>query len=95
MRSITVDINGVDYTARIMAHDEDWQAAALRAVQRRFGRSAAVWRWTIDSRQVDRAGNTVRVGYKGTVVGKENPRRYGGGHPILAEARLWLPAGRA
>lgn len=57
MRTIAVDINGTDYRARILNHEDNWEPAALRAVQKRFGKAAAVWRWTLDSREVDQQGH--------------------------------------
>jgi hypothetical protein len=90
MTTISIDINGTDYKARVLPNEDDWQPAALRAVQRRFGKSASVWAWQVDCRQEDRSGRVTRVGYKATVVGKRE--RHGGGHPILAEVRLWVAA---
>jgi len=80
--------SAADTSARIMPGEDGWEPAAARAIRKAFGRGAAAWGWTMDSREVDRAGNTTRVEYKATVVGK--PRSRHDGHPILAEARLWM-----
>ncbi len=87
MTTITVRFNHTDYRARILT-GEDWQDAAKRAIRRAAGRSASAWGWTLDSREVDRDGNTVCVNYKATVVGRQT--RYSGGHPVLGEAWVSL-----
>lgn len=79
--------SAADISARILP-GETFRDAAARAIRRRFGKGAAAWSWTAESWQVDGDGNTTRVEYKATVVGRENRR--GGGHPVLAEAHLWM-----
>ena len=88
-KTISIDINGDEYAARVLPKEgDDWQPAALRAVRRRFGKSASVWNWQHDCRQEDRNGRVTRNCYKATVVGREYRR--GAGYPILAEIRLWI-----
>ena len=58
-----------------------WRDAAARAIHKRFGKGAAAWGWTMDSRQVDNDGKTTRAEYKATVVGRQT--RNSGGHPVL------------
>lgn len=81
--------SAADSTARILP-GEEWRDAAARAIHKRFGKGAAAWGWTMDSRQVDNDGKTTRAEYKATVVGRQT--RNSGGHPVLAEARVWLSA---
>lgn len=88
MTTITVRFRGNDYTARL-ADGEEWQVAAARAIRRAAGRSATVWGWTMDSREVDRDDNTISVTYKGTVVGKPS-RGDRNSYPVLGEARISL-----
>ena len=91
-KTITVTFyqsSAADSTARILP-GETWENAAARAIHKRFGKGASAWSWTMDSRQVDGRGNTTRVEYKATVVGRQT--RYSGGHPMLAEAHVWLSA---
>ena len=78
-----------DTSARIMPGEDGWEPAAARAIRKAFGKGAAAWGWTMESWHADRDGNTTRAEYKATVVGK--PRSHDG-HPILAEARVWVPA---
>ena len=75
--------NHGDVSFRALPTDSDWRDGAERAIRRRFGRSASVWSWRLDSTGTDRDGNVTHANYVASIVGK---RSAGGAHPVLGEA---------